>query len=356
MPEGSQTGLSRRSGRGRLVLGRRMDAVKVGVGLIIGGLAVLYLVFLLAPVSASPSPAKVVIVPPGSSAAEVGAQLRSEGLIRSAWAFKTYLRITGMARSLRPGEYLISPQESGYQIARRVWEGDTVKYRFTVPEGYTVAQIAALLEKNGLTDKQRFLDIAKEGDFPYPFLERRTDTRYQLEGFLFPDTYEVSRNMSPEEIIGMMLRRFAEVFKEDYVRRAEELGMSVYDVVTLASVIEKEAKKPEERSIVSSVFHNRLKRGMKLESCATVQYALGTVKQRLTVEDTRYPSPYNTYLHPGLPPGPISCPGEAAIRAALFPADTEYLYFVARPDGSHVFSRTLTEHDRARVELNGEAP
>ena len=168
------------------------------------------------------------------------------------------------------------------------------------------------------------------------------------KGICSPTPTTLPPRRGEEAVIDRMLQRFADVINPEIRERARELGMSLHELITLASIVEREARLPEERPIIAGVFHRRLQLGWKLESCATIQYILGEPKERLLTEDTRIPSPYNTYLHTGLPPGPIAAPGEAAIRATAYPEDTEYLFFCADKDGSHIFSRTLEEHNQAK--------
>jgi len=288
-----------------------------------------------------------VTIPPNSTTSEIAALLKQRGLIRNESFFIFYTRFLGLDQSLKAGEYEFDGSVSLSEIIARLHEGSSKMYTFTIPEGYTVAQIAGLLDSKGFVKKEDFLHAVESAEFEFPYLEKLPRGDHRLEGFLFPDTYKISPYMNAEEIIQMMLDRFVEIYKPRYQKRAEELGMTTLEAVTLASIVEREAKKPEERPIIAAVFHNRLKKGMRLQSCATVQYALGEVKPVLTYKDLEIQSPYNTYLHQGLPRGPICSPGEASIKAALYPADVPYLYFVAKDDGSHTFSNTLEEHRTA---------
>jgi len=220
-------------------------------------------------------------------------------------------------------------------------------HRVTIPEGYTVTQIEEILAEKGIVDRTRFREALKSEDFSLPYLSPAPRDPRHLEGFLFPATYEFPAGLAEKEIIGLMLQRFDAVLTPELQRRSQAMGLSVREVVTLASLVEREARLDEERPIIAAVFLNRLRRGMRLESCATIQYILGKQKEKLTYRDLQIPSPYNTYLHDGLPPGPIANPGLASIKAVLYPAEVDYLYFVARGDGSHYFSRTLGEHQTA---------
>ncbi|MCL6450308.1 MAG: endolytic transglycosylase MltG [Acetobacteraceae bacterium] len=292
---------------------------------------------------------KVIEFGTGATTAEIARRLEGEGIIKSAWAFRALARYRGLDGRLMAGEYRLSPALSPSAILGMLARGQVVTYQVTVPEGLTVAEVAALLEKRGFADSAEFLEAARDVSFLPPDLrEGRQEALLlePLEGCLFPDTYRLSHSMKPADIVRLMVRRTVQVL-EPYRPRAAELRLSLHQVLTLASIIEKEARVAEERALISSVYHNRLRLGMKLDACPTVRYALPGHPASLTFADLQVPSPYNTYLNPGLPPGPIAAPGEACVRAALYPADTAYLYFVARNDGTHVFSRTYAEHLQA---------
>ena len=307
---------------------------------------------LLAPVAGdgTGNPVRVVI-PSGATGGTIARILAEEGLIKNELFFRYLVRWEGAEAKLKAGEYELSPAMAPKEIIDRLVQGDIVQdyVRVTIPEGYTVPQIADLLAEKGLIDRGRFLQLVQEGAFDFDFIGEIPDgVDYRLEGYLFPDTYYFTPEAGEEAVIDRMLQRFADVINPEIRERARELGMSLHELITLASIVEREARLPEERPIIAGVFHRRLQLGWKLESCATIQYILGEPKERLLTEDTRIPSPYNTYLHTGLPPGPIAAPGEAAIRATAYPEDTEYLFFCADKDGSHIFSRTLEEHNQAK--------
>ncbi|ATW23977.1 endolytic transglycosylase MltG [Candidatus Formimonas warabiya] len=300
---------------------------------------------LTAPVTLSQS--VTVSVPSQATTTMISQLLQDKQLIHSPWAFKMYAKMSGFEGKLRAGEYIFSGKVSLKDIEETMAKGNVIAQSFTIPEGYNIEQIADLLAEKGIADRDRFLHVADQGSFPYDYLPP-PGTEHRLEGFLFPDTYKIVKGWSEEQIIEMMLKRFDQVFTPEWSKQAEKSKMTMQEVVTLASIIEREAKVPADRPVISSVFHNRLKQGMYLESCATVQYALGEVKEVLLYEDLKVDSPYNTYLHAGLPPGPIASPGEASLKAALYPAETNYYYFVAKQDGSHYFSKTLAEHNEAK--------
>ncbi|MBS3970786.1 MAG: endolytic transglycosylase MltG [Clostridia bacterium] len=290
----------------------------------------------------------VVEIKSNTGTHQIAQQLYDNGLIHNTLFFRLFVRNQGLDRHLKAGKYNLSPSMSLYEIVDRLQRGQLNLISFTIPEGLTLEQIAASLERQGVADAQVFLRLAEEGDFIFPWMDELPEGPLRFEGFLFPDTYRIPEGFSEAGIIQMMLDRFKEVFTEEYEARMNELGMNILEAVTLASIIEREIRKPEEQAMASAVFHNRLNRKMRLESCATIQYALGEVKEVLSYSDLEIASPYNTYRNDGLPPGPIAAPGKGAIHAALNPTDDDYLFFVAKPDGSHHFSKTFREHEQAK--------
>lgn len=287
----------------------------------------------------------IVNIKKGYSLREIGDTLQQDGMIRSSTLFVAYARLTGADKRIEAGTYRISNTFSMKEILSLIVGGDVLYCRVVIPEGYTTDQIGSLLVSKGMVNSIDDWQGGLENEnFNYPFLDGAPPGPHRLDGFLFPATYDLYAGFSPLEILDLMLKRFDIAFTPDLQQRAKMQGMNVRQVVILASIVEREAKLPSERPIIASVFLNRLKLGMPLESCATVEYVLGKPKERLTYQDVRTPSPYNTYLHPGLPPGPISNPGTASIEAVLYPAQTSYLYFVAKGDGSHIFSTTYGEH------------
>ncbi|MGD8717188.1 MAG: endolytic transglycosylase MltG [Candidatus Zixiibacteriota bacterium] len=285
---------------------------------------------------------KTVVVPPGYTTGDIAALLAEEGLIVNAQPFVWYCRINKLDGKLQAGEYELSSEDGIPGLAAALCAGRVNVTRFTVPEGYTKDKTARAVAGAGICTADEFLAACERGD---PLGRTPTD---DLEGYLFGDTYEINADAGANEAVEIMLGRFFEVMGPEEMARAEELGMPLEEVVTLASIIEREALLDDERPMVASVFHNRLARGMRLESCATVIYALGGDVKRLTVQDLKVDSPYNTYIRAGLPPGPICSPGEASLRAALYPASSDYLFFVSNGDGSHTFSTTLAGHLAAR--------
>jgi UPF0755 protein len=229
-------------------------------------------------------------------------------------------------------------------ILHKLVTGDVMKYRITIPEGYTVRQIVLRLQELGIIEEQEeFLKLAFSAEFAAGLgIEGKS-----IEGYLFPDTYLLPKGVSPIEIIKTMVGKFKQVYGPDCEHRAVELAMTDRQIVTLASIIEKETGVAEERPLISAVFHNRLKRGIPLCSDPTVIYGIADFDGNLRKKDLEQWTPYNTYLKKGLPPGPIANPGRSSLLAALYPAPVQYLYFVSRNDGSHYFSTTLREHNEA---------
>ncbi|MGD9018119.1 MAG: endolytic transglycosylase MltG [Desulfobacterales bacterium] len=294
---------------------------------------------------------QLLTIAPGESFRSITRKLLALGLIRSPLRFRILARISGHHRNLKAGEYSFEGPSSPRNILERLVEGKVKLYRITVPEGSTLEQIAGIVEASGLSDRDAFLSAAAAVDPKKAYgIDGAT-----LEGYLFPDTYHLPKNSSAADIIDTMVGRFKDVMTDKRRKRAENIGLSIHEVVTLASIIEKETGAPAERPQISSVFHNRLKRGMRLETDPTVIYGIKDFDGNLTRKHLRTPTPYNTYLIKGLPPGPIANPGEASIDAALYPAQTGYLFFVSRKDGTHHFSASLKEHQQAvrKYQLGG---
>ncbi len=286
---------------------------------------------------------KIVLIRKGLGVKDIGRLLEKEGIIKGHRAFNLLVMLHQDTRSLRAGEYRLSPAMSMNEVLDTLKEGRIHYRKVTIPEGYTLKEIAAALEREGLSAAGSFLAQATD-----PVLVARLGLDApSMEGYLFPETYYFTYGVTGREIIETMLSALKKKYPPDFQRRAQELGMSMHQVLTLASIIEEEAAVEPERPIISGVFHNRLKRGMPLQADPTVRYALGGYRGALTEKMMKTPSPYNTYLHPGLPPGPISSPGISSIKAALYPEKTPYIYFVAGKDGTHKFSSTLREHNRA---------
>lgn len=286
-----------------------------------------------------------LVIPMGSTSSQIGKALMENGIIRSDIAFRILTRLKGYGPRYKAGFYMLSTGMDLQDVMEEITKGSIHKetVRFTIPEGYELRQIADLLHGEGIVNRDEFLKEAEEGVFKNKFISSIPERENRLEGYLFPDTYEVFVGESAHSIINRMLGKFEEVAGEIGLLKGEMAGMTLDEVVTLASVVEREAGTKKELPLVSSVFHNRLRLGIRLGSCATVQYVLKERKPRLSLEDTHIDSPYNTYIVPGLPIGPIASPGEEALRAAVEPADSDYLYFVATNKGTNVFSDTYQQ-------------
>lgn len=284
-----------------------------------------------------------VTLPPGQSLAATAEALERRQLVRSALKFRILARLEGYDRRLKAGEYSLRPSMSPRDILILMEKGAVRLHRLTIPEGLTIRQIAELAERTGLA---RATDILLRARDPVYTSALGIDAP-SLEGYLFPETYFFPRTVTPDGIIAAMLRSFRAAFPPEWERRAAELGFSVHEVVTLASIIEKETGDPSERALISSVFHNRLKRGMRLETDPTVIYGLADFDGNLTRKHLETPTPFNTYIIRGLPPGPIANPGREALLAALYPAPSDYIFFVAKNNGTHQFSTNLGDHNRA---------
>ncbi len=289
-----------------------------------------------------------LVVEEGDTWEKVAGKLFKQKLVSSSSAVKKYVEEKELSTMLQPGTYELkksmSLPEIVAKIAHPTIEKESVKV--TIPEGLETKKIAKILEEKGaIKSADRFLQLLSEEDFNYDFL-KGADKKTYLEGYLFPDTYEFYKETDERDVIITLLDRFNEIYTDDLKARARELNLTDNEVITLASIIQREAKASSEFPIVSSVFHNRIKQEMKLQACSTVQYVIEERKDVLSNEDIKIDSPYNTYLYKGLPPAPISSVGEVAIKAALYPEDTDYLFFVVKNlgDGSHYFAKTYEEH------------
>lgn len=290
-----------------------------------------------------------VTVPKGATTTSIASLLIGEELIQSEMVFKMAAKDLGADGKMQAGDYELMQSMSTDDIINKLVSGDVVMntFTFTIPEGFELKDIAARLSSEGHVNEDVFLEALNKS-YDYKFLEGQDS----LEGFLFPDTYEMRAGATEEDIINRMLQRFDEIFLDEYYGRLDELGLSMNEAITLASIIEREARAKEEFPVVSGVFHNRIQDNMLLQSCATVQYVLGERKERLTYDDIAIDSPFNTYINAGLPPSPIASPGKLAIESALYPEEHGYYYFVVKKggNGTHVFSETLEQHNRAKEE------
>ncbi|MCR4309083.1 MAG: endolytic transglycosylase MltG [Deltaproteobacteria bacterium] len=286
---------------------------------------------------------KRVLVPKGSPLPEVVRILREGGILPHPLAFRALVLLTFSGRRLHYGEYVFPTSPSAFEAWRRLIRGDVIKYEVTVPPGANLYDVAKLLEEKKLATAEAFLATTAS-----PAVLRRLEIPGEsAEGYLFPDSYTFVKPVTPEEILEFMVRQFHRKAPPDAEKRAKEEDLSLHQVVTIASIIEKETGVEEEKPIVSAVIRRRLALGMPLQMDPTVIYGVKRFDGTVTRKDLRTAGPYNTYLNQGLPPGPIANPGLAALAAALNPSKAEYLYFVSKNDGSHTFSRTLPEHNRA---------
>lgn len=288
----------------------------------------------------------VVVIESGMPVAAIAKRLQQRGVIASAEAFRRYYRLFHADRKLKAGEYLFDGPLSMRQVIEKLAQGKSLLHKVTVKEGLWIGEIARVFEESGLFPAAGFIRAAGDAA-PIRDIDPNAS---DLEGYLFPDTYLVRRDIRPGEMAQLMVDRFRKNFSSTFVWRARDIGFSMRQAVIMASLVEKETANREERFLVSSVFHNRLRRGMLLDCDSTIIYALkkaGRWDGDLRWHDLKGDSPYNTRRHRGLPPGPIASPGYAALEAALYPEDTSYLYFVAKDKSSHHFSRSLAEHNRA---------
>jgi UPF0755 protein len=279
----------------------------------------------------------------GEKVKEIAQKLGKSGVIRKKWPLLLGYRLFYSHHSLKAGEYRLQLPLSTKQVLRILIEGKVYLHPLTIPEGLTRKEIAEHLGSLPFINKEKFLEASSETSLISAW-DKEAST---LEGYLFPETYHFPKGISEEEMVEAMVSEFKETFNQEWQRKSRQLGMSIREVVILASLIEEETSIPEERRLVSAVFHNRLQRGMKLDCDPTIIYVLKEEERftgRLRTKDLRLDSPYNTYLYPGLPPSPICNPGEESIKAALHPSEADYLYFVSKNDGSHKFSYTLKEH------------
>jgi len=288
---------------------------------------------------------RLLTVPYGSSVRSIGRMLQEADVIRSDLIFSAHVQLSG-SDPLQAGEYLFENPVSVTRVVRILRDGRVHHYRITIPEGLTLDEIISRFDQEGLGQRQKLEPLMGRTDLLGGLDPAATD----LEGYLFPDTYHFTRAHQEPELVSTLVTRFKEIWTAQRRKRAHEIGFTVREVITLASLIEKETALPDERPLVSAVFHNRLRRNIKLACDPTIIYALrknGNYDGVLHKSDLGLASPYNTYLHPGLPPGPIANPGTASIDAALHPAPVKHLYFVSKNDGSHVFSTSYRAHQRA---------
>ncbi|HKL01813.1 MAG TPA: endolytic transglycosylase MltG [Desulfotignum sp.] len=300
--------------------------------------------------AASDSREKIFTIAPGQPLKQIAANLASRGLVSDAVLFTWYARYKKAGTRLPAGEYRLSPNLTPVQILNTLLEGKVRLYRLTIPEGLNMEETASLVAAAGLCDAKTFLDLCRD----QAFITALSVPSHTLEGFLFPDTYFFPKSPPCRQVIKKMVDTFFTVFTPRWQERAQTMGFTLQETVTLASMIEKETGDASERPLIASVFHNRLEKKMRLESDPTVIYGDPEFDGRIRTRHLRRKTDYNTYQMHGLPKGPIASPGAKALEAALFPAQSDYLFFVSKNDTTHYFSKTLAEHNRAvrKYQLN----
>ena len=285
-----------------------------------------------------------VEIPQGAGAAEIRTRLVDAGVIADEYTFRAALWWSGEARSLQAGEYRFAEPMSAVAVIQKIGRGDIYTRRITIPEGLTIPEMAAVYESRGFGSAQSFIDAANDESAIAQLDPQASD----LEGYLFPETYALPRGVPASRLVRQMVDRFLSTYTDDLRQKAEMQGLTTRQVVTLASLVEKETASAKEHPLVAAVYRNRMRLDMPMQADPTVIYALqkaGRYNGNIRREDLQYDSPYNTYRYPGLPPGPIASPGIASLEAALAPADVPYLFFVSRNDGTHVFAETLAQHN-----------
>jgi UPF0755 protein len=310
-----------------------------------GALAGMAWTRLQTPFKGYPGPEQFVQIPVGAGAAEIRERLLSAGVVQDALTLRLALRWTGASRDLQAGEYRFDRPMTAVEVVNKIAGGDVYGQRITFREGLTIQDMAALYESRGLGKAREFVDAARN----VALIRDLDPVAPDLEGYLFPDTYTVGRTAVASQLVESMVAGFRAAYPGESPQPSDQPPLNTRQLVTLASLIEKETGQPDERPLVSAVYRNRLRIGMGMQADPTVVYALqkaGRYDGNIRREDLSIDSPYNTYRYPGLPPGPIASPGKASLEAALRPADVDFLYFVSRNDGSHVFAETLAEHNR----------
>jgi UPF0755 protein len=288
-----------------------------------------------------------VTLPPGASFSAVTDTLKAHGVIGSRRVFKLLARVRGVDRSVQAGVYQFPPGTSPWKVLDVLSRGAAVNQKFTVPEGLTILDVAALAAERLDLPEDTVVAAARDGAAASALLGIPVKS---YEGFLRPETYSLPLGTRADELVRLMAEGFKQAWEPGWTARLDSIGMTQLQLVTLASIVEGEARADDERETIAGVYHNRLRIGMALQADPTVQYAIalatGKRKPRLYEKDYQFPSPYNTYLHPGLPPGPVNSPSRRSLEASLYPARVPYLYFVAGPDGRHLFAKTYAEHLR----------
>ena len=315
------------------------------IGLLVGAVAVVLYRRASEPFRAYSETEQLVSVPSGLGTQAIGRRLVQSGVVRDELTFRVALWRSGQAHRLQAGDYRFDRPLSAVEVVEKIVNGDVDVQTITFREGLTIAEMASVFAESGFGDAAAFSKAARD----VSRIRHLDPAAGDLEGYLFPDTYAVPRRTDAATLVGLMVDRFARVVTDDVRSAAENAGLTVRQLVTLASMVEKETSRADERAVVAAVYLNRLRAGMGMQCDPTVIYALqraGRYTGNLTREDLKFDSRYNTYRYSGLPPGPIAAPGQASLEASARPAQADYLYFVSRNDGSHVFARSLADHNR----------
>ncbi|MCK5098817.1 MAG: endolytic transglycosylase MltG, partial [Desulfobacteraceae bacterium] len=289
-------------------------------------------------------------IKPGQNLSIISDNLQEKSIIKSSFYFKILVSYKESAKDLKAGEYMLSASKTPLQILSIITKGSVKLYKLTIPEGLNIKEIAQRVENAGFGTKDNFILLAESKIFA----ESMGIYQTTLEGYLYPETYFFPKNTPQKQIIKAMIKTFNKVYTPEFRKRTIDIDFSIHEIVTLASIIEKETGAAKERPVISSVFHNRLKKGMRLETDPTVIYGIKDFNGNITRKDLRTWTPYNTYLIKALPPGPIASPGMMSIKAALYPSKTDYIFFVSKKDTTHKFSKTIKEHNKAvrKYQLN----
>ena len=318
------------------------------VVVLVGGGAAAFVFYMVnriqEPYKGFPEPERLVEIPSGTGAAEIRRRLVESGVVSDELAFRAALMWTGQSRALKAGEYRFDRPMSVVDVVEKLARGDVYGHPITFPEGLTIREMAEIVESRGFGKADEFIKAARDGSLVNDLDPAAKD----LEGYLFPETYTLPRGTPVATLVSLMVERFRDTYTTLEAKRSGQADLSTRQIVTLASLVEKETGKAEERPLVAAVYRNRLDQNMAMQADPTVVYALvkaGTYDGNIRKRDLSFDSPYNTYKYAGLPPGPIASPGRVALEAALAPADVDYLYFVSRNDGSHAFAETLAKHN-----------
>ncbi len=301
----------------------------------------------------------VINIPSGSTTSDIGDLLKENGVISNKLSFVLKSKLNGHDKTYKQGTYSLVTGTSVEEIMDILSSGSNIseKNKITIPEGYTIAEIGAYLEGKGIVTAEDFINTANTGEFNFEFIKDIPEGRTnRIEGYLFPDTYYISDNATSEEIINKMLTRFNDFYTEENIKKAENLGLTFDEAIIVASIVEKEISAPNERTIAAGVIYNRLEINMPLQIDSTVLYAMGVTKEVVTYNDLETDSPYNTYTNKGLPKGPISNPGQAAIEAALNPDDNDYIYYVLkdRTSGEHYYTNNYDDFLKAKEQYKAQ--